>query len=849
MMSIGFVTAQGGRYYTDLVRSTDYYTSGGESPATWHLNEAAVASGFHGTVEKQDIERLFDGYHPKTGEPLAQNHGKDNRRAAIDICLSVPKDVSALWAVSGEEDRRQIEKAFEKAVAETLEYTSDHFGYTRRGQGGYEREKVDLLIAKFIHRQSRGQDPQLHAHCLAINTAMRADLSFGTIDAGPLLGAKRMLGAYFRSALANELGISLAPDEKTKFSFRVPGVPEALSEHWSSRAQEIKEAARARGVEGAKNKAYLALETRKAKDERPLCEVKEEWRETARRHGFTERHVEEILRQRRPALTPEQTATIIDAAVENAVKHLTSQQAHFTKNDLLRDVYVRTVAAGIAPRQIHERVEQTLRQERFIDLGQGQRFTTKEIFHEVEQKALETAARLGEQRTRPVSERRVEKAIAAESRLNDGQKAAVRLICQGPDLTLLQGPPGSGKSTLFSVVRKSIEKDGGNVIGLTPSNRAARELEKSSGIKSYTIDRFLHDRERTVADTAKHHATMVIRTALGLPTWKPPKLDINRRTTLIIDECAMVDNDKLARALQHAEKAGCRVVLAGDPRQLAAIAQGGLFREMYERARDEQKTALTEIVRQREVWAREAIHQVGRGDAAEALMSYAVRGRLHLAPTRDEAEHRLIERWKEHAIANPQGNLILASTNAEVDRLNQRAQEVVREAGRLGFRSVRVGEQVIHEGDRILFTDTNKKLGLVKSEFATVTRIEWHTQKLTVRIDGQDNPVTFSLRKFDSLRLGYAATTHRAQGMTLEQDAYVLVGGSMQNREMTYVQISRAKGETHLFTDEKSAGQAQAELLRAISRSEEKLSAHTVAREAEQREQQQRQEQSHTLSL
>ena len=28
--------------------------------------------------------------------------------------------------------------------------------------------------------------------------------------------------------------------------------------------------------------------------------------------------------------------------------------------------------------------------------------------------------------------------------------------------------------------------------------------------------------------------------------------------------------------------------------------------------------------------------------------------------------------------------------------------------------------------------------------------------------------------------------------MTLEQDAYVLVGGSMQNREMTYVQISRA---------------------------------------------------------
>ena len=29
--------------------------------------------------------------------------------------------------------------------------------------------------------------------------------------------------------------------------------------------------------------------------------------------------------------------------------------------------------------------------------------------------------------------------------------------------------------------------------------------------------------------------------------------------------------------------------------------------------------------------------------------------------------------------------------------------------------------------------------------------------------------------------------------MTLEQNAYVLLGGSMQNREMTYVQISRAR--------------------------------------------------------
>ena len=68
--------------------------------------------------------------------------------------------------------------------------------------------------------------------------------------------------------------------------------------------------------------------------------------------------------------------------------------------------------------------------------------------------------------------------------------------------------------------------------------------------------------------------------------------------------------------------------------------------------------------------------------------------------------------------------------------------------------------------------------------------------------------------------------------------------GSMQNREMTYVQISRAEGETHLFVDEKSAGRDRLEeLVRAADRSQEKLSSHAVAREEEQRQERQRQEQ------
>jgi hypothetical protein len=54
-----------------------------------------------------------------------------------------------------------------------------------------------------------GQEPQIHAHCLILNSARREDGTLGTIDAGPLLAAKKTIGAFFRSALAAELKIGL----------------------------------------------------------------------------------------------------------------------------------------------------------------------------------------------------------------------------------------------------------------------------------------------------------------------------------------------------------------------------------------------------------------------------------------------------------------------------------------------------------------------------------------------------------------------------------------------------------------------------------------------------------------
>ena len=80
-----------------------------------------------------------------------------------------------------------------------------------------------------------------------------------------------------------------------------------------------------------------------------------------------------------------------------------------------------------------------------------------------------------------------------------------------------------------------------------------------------------------------------------------------------------------------------------------------------------------------------------------------------MLPTREEAERELVAAWMRAGIANPRENLILAATNADVARLNREAQASRWEAGQLGYRSVRVGEETHSRRQTGFFSPTRTK--------------------------------------------------------------------------------------------------------------------------------------------
>src|ERR1700739_2072290 len=95
--------------------TADYYSEGQEIVGLWG-GKGASRLRLHGTVDKFSFERLCDNLDPVTGMPLTVRT-RSERTVGYDFTFSVPKSVSLLYAMSGDQG---IMDAFRGAVDETM---------------------------------------------------------------------------------------------------------------------------------------------------------------------------------------------------------------------------------------------------------------------------------------------------------------------------------------------------------------------------------------------------------------------------------------------------------------------------------------------------------------------------------------------------------------------------------------------------------------------------------------------------------------------------------------------------------------------------------------------------------
>ena len=140
-----------------------------------------------------------------------------------------------------------------------------------------------------------------------------------------------------------------------------------------------------------------------------------------------------------------------------------------------------------------------------------------------------------------------------------------------------------------------------------------------------------------------------------------------------------------------------------------------------------------------------------------------------------------------------------------------RGRAVRRERGELADERVyrtTEGERAFAPGDRLLFRENNRELGVKNGMLATVERThgvgEAEGDRLVVRLDSPEGPgqgrvVSVSMADYAAVDHGYATTIHKAQGATVDR-AYVLASGTM-DRHLTYVSMTRHRDSVQIYAD------------------------------------------------
>ncbi len=425
------------------------------------------------------------------------------------------------------------------------------------------------------------------------------------------------------------------------------------------------------------------------------------------------------------------------------------------------------------------------------------RFTTGTVREQERVSLADGAAVAGAGHHRGVHTRHQEAALASRT-LRDDQHVAFEHAVAGGGLKLVEGRAGTGKSYTLAAVREAHERAGHRVVGLAPTNAVAQDLKADGFTEAATV----------------HSALFGIKN--GRTSW-------NRRTVVVVDEAAMLDSRVTGELLTEARRAGAKVILAGDDRQLASIERGGLFTELRQR---HGAAEITEVTRQRVDWQRQAARDLAEGRFDTAVDSYDRHGAITWTADQDEARAALVARWKADTLADPKASrFVFAYTNADVSQVNAELRQMRRDRGELGSPDVRFetkhGAADFAVGDRVQFTDTDKKRHIYNGNAGVITGIDTRTGQLTARLDAAagapGREVTWAAAEFEGFRHGYAGTIYKGQGKTL--DHTYLLHTHHWRAAASYVALTRQRESAQVFVAEDTAKDAR-QLARQMGRGE-----------------------------
>ncbi|MGQ0481990.1 MAG: MobF family relaxase [Pseudonocardia sp.] len=413
------------------------------------------------------------------------------------------------------------------------------------------------------------------------------------------------------------------------------------------------------------------------------------------------------------------------------------------------------------------------------------------------------------------------------------------VLTSGARVESLIGPAGAGKSFVLGVLNRAWSDPAtwrpaapgapaGRVVGLATSEKAAGVLA-AEGITS--------------SNTAAWLAAQ-LRLAEGRAGERDRELAIGPGDLVVVDESSMADTAAVAAVHARVAQAGASMLMVGDHRQAGAVGAGGISELLAERGRAYE---LTEVRRFHQPWERAASLRLRAGDPS-ALDDYHREGRIHDGGTLEAAEIAASRGWLADTLAGKQSVLVV-DTNEQAGRLNSALRAELVGLGRvtenglmLGLEGTTAGVGDVVQARRLAWElagyEGNKR-GPINREQFLVLEVRDDGSLLVAPLDTLDHtalhPATtdpdhgsagwFSEQLVlpasyvrADLSLGYAATVHAVEGLTVDTGHEVATPRTPAN--LLYPGATRGREENHLYVVTRNARDdaEPGEVARAVTR-------------------------------
>ncbi|OLT01432.1 hypothetical protein BJF90_31975 [Pseudonocardia sp. CNS-004] len=388
--------------------------------------------------------------------------------------------------------------------------------------------------------------------------------------------------------------------------------------------------------------------------------------------------------------------------------------------------------------------------------------------------------------------------------LGADQEAALRgILTSGAAVEVLMAPAGTGKSFLVGTLAESWggppgpgEERERRVFGLAYGQRQADVLA-DEGVTSRNIRRWLDGHGRLDAGTA---------------SGDDEAFRLRSGDLVVVDEAGAASTPALVAIHRRCAQAGAKLLLVGDPKQLAAVGAGGALGDIAERGI---RYELAEVRRFRNGWEGPASLRLRDGDET-VVAEYAKHGRLVEGGTPEQAEVAAARAWLAATIDGRDALLVVGSNAAAARVSNALRSELVR-LGRVEERGVPLGMQGTYAGVGDLVQARRNAWhldGWQGNNAAPINRTVYRVTALApdgggltvARVTGRDadsveqlaEPLHLPARYVNEhVTLAYASTVHAAHGRTVQDGIGVLAPGT--DAEAAYVQATRGTDTNMLF--------------------------------------------------